>query len=76
MKSRWDVPSYSYKQCMRHQLLCNPELTVSLALTSPKKNHNGFLDSNFYQTTYGVAEKPLGYVILFVQAMHASSTYS
>ena len=35
-----------------------------------------FLNSNFYQTTYGVDGKPLRYVILLVQAMHASSTYS
>ena len=35
-----------------------------------------FLNSNFYRTTYGVIGKPLEYVILFLQAMRASSTYS
>gem|GEM_PF-3080882 len=30
---------------MRHRLIHNLELTAYLVITSPKKNHNGFLDS-------------------------------
>ena len=42
---RWVHTLFSWKKRMRHRLIYNLELTASLVITSPKKNHNGFLDS-------------------------------
>ena len=42
---RWVHTIFSRKKRMRHRLIHNLELTAYLVITSPKKNHNGFLDS-------------------------------